>query len=117
MVRAITEERPTATLLGIDGIRAFVYVSRAAMLGKLRTLPGASAMLPFLRLSYAQPSHYVWLDGEREQQTVVQGEGGEQGDPLMPLPIALGIHDALEQVASQLLHGESLFAFLGDVYV
>jgi hypothetical protein len=117
MVRAITEERPTATLLSIDGIGAFDYVSRAAMLGKLRTLPGARAMLPFLRLSYAQPSHYVWLDREQLQHDVVQGEGGEQGDPLMPMLFALGIHDALQQVASQLLDGESLFAFLDDVYV
>ena len=93
MVRAIGGAFNTATLLGIDGIGAFDYVSCAAMLGKLLTLPGASAMLPFLRLSYAQPSHYV-------QHTVVQGEGGEQGDHLMRLLFALGIHDAFEQVAS-----------------
>ena len=77
VVRAITEERPAATILCIVGIGAFGYVSRAAMLGKLRTLPGASAVLPLLRLSYAQPSHNVWFDGERVQHTVVRGEGGE----------------------------------------
>ena len=58
MVRAITEGRPTATLLSIG---PFDNVSRAGMLGERRTLPGASAMLPLLRLSYAQPSHYVSL--------------------------------------------------------
>ena len=35
----------------------------------------------------------------------------------MPLLFALGIHGALEQVASQFLHGESLFACLDDVFV
>ena len=39
MVRAITDERSTATLLSVDGIGAFDYVSRSAMLGKLRTVP------------------------------------------------------------------------------
>ena len=98
VVRAVTDSRPTATLLSIDGVGAFDYVSRAAMLGKLKELPGASSMLPFLRMSYAQPSRYAWLDDEGKQHFVVQGEGGEQGDPLMPLLFFLGIHAALLRV-------------------
>ena len=35
----------------------------------------------------------------------------------MPLLFSLGIHDALEEIQQQLEPGESLFAFLDDVYV
>ena len=47
MVRAVTEDRPKATLLSVDGTGAFDYVSRPAMLGKLHTLPEATMKLPF----------------------------------------------------------------------
>ena len=46
-----------------------------------------------------------------------QGEGGEQGDPLMPALFSLGQHDALEAVKAELLPTEKLCAFLDDVYV
>lgn len=46
-----------------------------------------------------------------------QGEGGEQGDPLMPALYALGQHKALQHAASQLREGEYLFAYLDDLYV
>ena len=46
-----------------------------------------------------------------------QHEGGEQGDPLMPLLFSLAIHDALQRVKEGLFPGELLFAFLDDVYV
>jgi len=116
MARVLTDSRPTASLLSIDGVGAFDHVSRAAMLGKLLQLPTACAMLPFVRLSYAQPSRYAWLDEDGQQHFVVQGEGGEQGDPLMPLLFSLGIHDALEQVKPHLRNDEHIFAFLDDVY-
>jgi hypothetical protein len=90
-------------------------VSRAAMLGKLHQLPGASAMLPLVRLLYAQPSRYARLDDAGQEHFVEQGKGGEQGDPLMPLLFPLGIHSALERVQTQLQDGEHLFAYLEDV--
>jgi len=86
------------------------------MLGKLRQLPRANAMLPFVRLSYGQASLYAWLDDEGQQHWVTQGEGGEQGDPLMPMLFSLGVHDALARVQAQLRDGEYLFAYLDDVY-
>ena len=52
-----------------------------------------------------------------ETQEIPQGEGGEQGDPLMPMLFALGQHQALEAVQSRLRDGEKLFAFLDDVYL
>ena len=72
-------------------------------------------MLPFVRLSYAQPSRYAWLDDAGQERFVEQGEGGEQGDPLMPLLFSLGIHGALQRVQAQLHEGEHLSAYLDDV--
>ncbi len=83
----------------------------------LAAVPKACAALPFVRLSYASPTEYDWTDAEGRQHAIPQGEGGEQGDPLMPLLFALGIHDALADVAAQLEPGEDLAAFLDDVYV
>ena len=49
--------------------------------------------------------------------TVVQAEGGEQGDPLMPAFFALAQHDALVEADAALEPGETLFTFLDDLYV
>ena len=46
-----------------------------------------------------------------------RGEGGEQGDALMPLLFSLGQHKALLRVQERLRRGESLMAFLDDIYV
>ena len=46
---------------------------------------------------------------------VVQGEGGVQGDALMPLLFSLGQHGALVAVQAQLKEGERSFAFLDDM--
>ena len=46
-----------------------------------------------------------------------QGEGSEQGGPLMPALCALGQHAALTQVNATLRQGEMLFAYLDDIYV
>ena len=48
--------------------------------------------------------------------SIRQGEGGEQGDALMPLLFALGQHRALDAARDRLLPGERLFAFLDDIY-
>ena len=48
---------------------------------------------------------------------VAQGEGGEQGDAMMPLLFSLGQHPALEAVHRQLRPGELLFAFLDDICI
>ena len=48
--------------------------------------------------------------------TIKQGEGGEQGDAMMPLLFSLGQHSALLKVQEQLHEGEFLLAFLDDIY-
>ena len=73
--------------------------------------------LPFVRLFYGQPSRYLWEDEDGAIHHIHQGEGGGQGDPLVPLLFSLGQHAALEAVSWRLRVGERLFAFLDDIYV
>ncbi len=116
-LQALTAQDERMTVLSIDGVGAFDSISRAAMLSALSQLPGASATLPFVKMWYGQPSNYLWEDDEGQAHRIPQGEGGEQGDALMPLLYALGQHGALEAIKSRLLPGERLFAFLDDLYV
>ena len=41
------------------------------------------------------PSTYIWEDDMGTQHEVTQGEGCEQGDPLMPMLFCLGQYGAL----------------------
>ena len=75
------------------------------------------ALLPFVLLSQGQPSTYSWHDDSGKRWTVTQAEGGEQGDPLMPLLFLIGIQGALEEVSRSLKEGEHLCAFLDDLYL
>ena len=45
-----------------------------------------------------RPSRYLWRDSAGVQHVILQCEGGEQGDPLMPLFFSLGIHDFLTEI-------------------
>ena len=87
------------------------------MLGKLLEVPSLRGLLPFVRAAYLEPSRYKWADAEGVRHDICQAEGGEQGDPLMPLLFSLAIHNALAEVKRELLPGELLFAFLDDIYV
>ena len=134
MLRALTDAHPHAVVVSIDGIGAYDHIRRQAMLDRLRRLPAASSILPFVRLFYGTPSAYVWKDAARQTHIVSQSEGGEQGDPLMPVLFALG-QDAALREARRRLRGsghylgdlfddpvdssatENIFAFLDDVYI
>ena len=85
--------------------------------GFLLEVEGGGAALPFLRQFYGSPSMYWWTDDLGVTHEVWQGEGGEQGDPLMPALYACGQHRALLHVSENLLDTERLFAFQDDVYV
>lgn len=77
-------------LVSIAGVGASDAVSRDAVLAGLLAV----------RIFLARP----------------QGEGGEQGDPLMPALLFLTLRVAFQSVQSQFQHGEVLVAFLDDVY-
>ena len=80
-------------------------------------MPSADRVLPFLKQFYSSPSTYVWEDDMETQHEVTQGDGGEQGDPLMPISFCLGQHGALLAVEGRLKAGEKLFAFLDGIYL
>ena len=94
----LTELDPHA-VTSVDGISAFDMISRQSMLEGLRQLPVGNTALPFVRGEI----HYI-----------PQGEGGEQGDAMMPLVVLLGATRVLQAVAEQMQEGEHLFAFLDD---
>ena len=114
MLQALTVSDPHTTVLSIDGISAFDMISRRAMLEALQQLPGREQILPFVRLFYGRQSTYLWEDDLGVVHQIPQAEGGEQGDPLMPLLFALGIHAALQAAQLNLPHE---MAFLDDVYI
>ena len=116
LLRAATDADERATVVAIDGIGAYDHIRRAEMLRKLRCTRAAS-ILPFVRMFYGRQSTYLWTDAEGCVHEVCQGEGGEQGDPLMPALYALGQHKALERARAQLRPDELLVAFLDDVYI
>ncbi|CAE7368533.1 unnamed protein product, partial [Symbiodinium sp. KB8] len=108
---------PRATVLSVDAVGAFDYVSREAMLSALLRHPDLRPLVPFARQFYSTPSSYTWTDDSGCSHVIAQGEGGEQGDPLMPALYALAQQPALCEVQAQLRHGKAIFAFLDDTYV
>ncbi len=123
-LRFLAEDDPGSVIISLDGRGAYDNAHRSAMLSKLRTLPQASAILPFCRLWYGRPSRYLFEvrlpDGSTEVRDVPQGEGGEQGDPLMPALYSLGQADSLREAQASLdstCPGSRLIAYLDDVYI
>ena len=88
-IQGLTDLDEAATVVSIDGIGAFDVVSRRAMLEGLQTVEGGDSAMPFVLQSY------LWEDQEGAVHTIVQAEGGEQGNPLMPALFSLGQHPAL----------------------
>ena len=81
LLRAATEANPRATVLSVDGIGAYDHVLRAAMLSRLERMQEAKALIPFVMLSYSEPSTNDWFDDTGHRRTVLREEGSEQGDP------------------------------------
>ena len=74
-------------------------------------------MLPFVRMFFGAPSEYLWEDDSGTVHRIPQGEGGEQGDSMMPLLFCLGQHQALQAIQDQLRDGEYFMAFLDNLYI
>ena len=117
ILQSSTELDENATIVSVDGIGAYDNISRRAMLQGVLRMPSGDRILPFLKQFYSSPSTYIWEDDMGTQHEVTQGEGGEQGDPLMPMLFCLGQHGALAAVEGRLKASEKLFAFLDDIYL
>ena len=117
ILHTITDLDNRATVVSIDGVGAYDLISRNAMMEGLLRMEQGDQILPFVRCFYGSPSTYLWEDETGNVQDIPQGEGGEQGDPLMPLLFALGLHGAFSAVKARFREGEKVFAFLDDVYV
>ena len=50
----MTDLDPEATILSIDGINAYDFISRRAMLSGLCRVEGGSQVLPFVKLFYGR---------------------------------------------------------------
>ena len=78
-------------------------------------MPHRDKLIAFVRQFYSSPSRCLWENEVGENVDTLQGDGGEQGDPLMPLLFSLGQHRALVAVNAELQEGERLMTFLDDV--
>ena len=116
LIRLLTDADSDKVVSSLDGIGAYDHVQRSAFFRVLAESPALEALLPFVRLWYGQDSTYTWTDQEGTTHTIQQGEGVEQGDPLAPALFSLAIHAALVEASQFLQPGESIFAFLDDVY-
>ena len=112
-LQALTDADHRATILSVDGISAYDSISRVAMLRGLQRMEGGDALLPFVSQFYGSPSTYLWEEDEGVVHEIPQGEGGEQGDALMPALFSLGQHSALEAIQARLRPSERLMAFFG----
>ena len=83
----------------------------------LLQMDGGDQIIPFVRMFYGGPSTYLWEDEMGTTQYIPQGEGGEQGDPLMPMLYALGQHGSLVATQERMIGNEKVFADLDDVYL
>ena len=104
-------------VISLDGIGAFDHVQRSAIMQKLLATPELHSLVPYVRLWYGRQSRFLWTDDSGTVHEIEQGEGGEQGDPLMPALFALAQHDALIAARAKLHKDDLLFAFLDDLYV
>ena len=116
-LRALTDADPDAVVLSLDGVGAYDHVHRAAFMDKLLEVPEMRALLPLVSALYGSASRFISRDDEGVDHTIEQGEGGEQGCPLMPALYSLAQHNALAEAAANLRQGERVYSFLDDLYV
>ena len=112
-----TELSARATVVSVDGVGAYDHVSRAAMFEGLRRDNRLAGPIPFVCQFYGQERSYLFYDAFGRAHDVLQAEGREQGDPLMPGLFAVAIHPALVATQTALRGGERLYAFLDDAYL
>ena len=82
VLQGLCDLNPETTVTSIDGVSACYLISQ-------RTV----AVLPYFSCACSMvPSEYLWEDDSGVTHSIPQGEGGEQGDAMMPLLFCLGQH-------------------------
>ena len=94
-IQALRETDEQLTLTSVDGVSAFDFISRRAMMAGLERVDGGVSVLPFVHLFYWRPSTYWWED--------------DSG--------AVGQHPALLATQERLEANEWIFAFLDDIHI
>ena len=101
-LQGLCELNPRTTITSIDGVGACDLISPKP----------CNSSLPFVRMF-----QYLWEDDFGETHSIPQGEGGEQGDAMMPLLHSVGQHEAFQAAHRGMWDGEHLMAFLDDVHM
>jgi len=117
LCRYLTDADPDTVVVSLDGIGAFDHVQRAAFMTELAEDPNLLPLLPLVGMLYGSQSRFFWTDDAGVTHTILQGEGGEQGDPLMPALFALAQHGGLAAASRELQGGDRVLSFLDDLYV
>ena len=113
----LTDCYPDRVVLSIDGIGAFDHVCRARIFEQLLARPDLHDLLPFVRMWYAQQSQFVWNDDAGVTHRILQGDGGEQGDALMPALFSIALHQTLLRMQALMPDNVALSAYLDDIYI
>ena len=117
LLRYLSDMHPDKVIVSIDGVGAFDHVCRARMFEQLMSSPTLQGLVLFVRQWYGSASKFVWVDDNGEAHIITQGDGGEQGDALMPALFCLALHPALEHLREVLPENATVVAYLDDLYV
>ena len=85
-----------------------MLISRESKLSAAHYIDGGGEILLFVSSLNEKPSSNLWENGLGEMCDLQQGEGGEQGDSLMPMLFSLGLHEALDFCSRHLLLVQSV---------
>ena len=114
-LRFLVDRDDDTVVVSLDG--AFDHVKRAAIFNKLLADPGLRPLIPLVGALYGSTSRFLWTDDNGIEHVIEQGEGGEQGCPLMPALFALAQHEALVTANTELQEDEYIFRSSDDLYV
>ena len=113
----LSDARPNKVIMSIDGVGAFDHICRARIFEQLADCQAFHKLIPFVRQWYSDPSVFVWIDAQGRVHVIRQGDGGEQGDALMPALSCLGLKPALDAIRARLPAGAFIVAYLDDIHV
>ena len=77
-LRTLSELDEATTILSVDGVGAFDFVCRSAMMQGLVDMLDGVKVLPFVRMFHGTSSQFLWEDELGIVNHIPQG-GGEQG--------------------------------------